>query len=612
MGQIADSTALEEVQVQAQRFSRYQTGFHYTKLDSSKTMLMPAATLGRLLQSFTPIHIRSYGPSGIATPSFRGTGAEHTAVLWNGFNISNAMLGQFNFATMPTLAIDDIQIQHGGNGALFGSGAIGGTIMLNNSAQFNSGLKATTGLTVGSFGLWQPILQFSFGNTNKYIKISYQKQVAQNNYPFTNQGIVHHLTHAKTISEAISASSFWRVNKKHLLKINALWIENNNQIPATIQSGMSNATQYDRSVRLGTEWNYNNNRYAVALRSGIFGEQMNYQNINTQLFSPNYITNWITEAELQRNWKQRLYFTTGANYTLSTAQSIGYTNNITQHRGALFYAAQFKHKRMSITQSTRIEHQDNTTTPLIPLLGVEYKIARGWTFAGNASRGYRLPTLNERFWTPGGNPNLLPEDSYGGDIGIGQAGHVGNFCWQIKALYFYRNINQRIIWLPSSGFPTAVNIRAMNTQGIETQWKAAWMVNKNWNLDYTSQLNYTHAINQTAISANDAGKGKQLIFVPRVGQQHHITATYRSIQFSGIAQYTGMRFASTDNLEMLDDYLLMDVIIGKTVVYKKHKILLQMGAFNLTNRAYATMPDRPMPGRNYQFTILFHLQQQIK
>jgi vitamin B12 transporter len=612
MGQIADSTALEEVQVQAQRFSRYQTGFHYTKLDSSKIILMPAASLGKLLQSFTPIHIRSYGSAGIATPTFRGTGSEHTAVLWNGFNIGNAMLGQFNFATMPALAIDEIQIQHGGNGALFGSGAIGGTIMLNNTAQFNSGLRATVGLLVGSFGLWQPMLQFSVGSFNKYLKVSYQKQVAKNNYPFTFQETEHRLTHAKTISESISASSFWKMNKSHLLKMHALWLENNNQIPASIQGGISNAIQYDRSLRLGTEWNYNNGIDAIAVRSGIFSEQLNYQNINMQLFSPNYVTNWISEAEWQRNWKHRLYFTTGANYTLSNAQSIGYPNNITQHRSSLFYAAQFKYNRINITQSSRIERQDDATTPLIPMLGIEYKIGKGWMLAGNASRGYRLPTLNERFWNPGGNSNLLPEDSYGGEIGIGQADHVGNFCWQIKSLYYYRNINQRIIWLPSSGFPTAVNIREINTQGIEVQWKAAWIIKKYWNIDYTGQLNYAHAINQTAISANDASKGKQLIFVPRVAQQHHASITFKDIQFSGIAQYTGMRFTSTDNIEMLNDYVLLDAIIGKTVIYKKHKIVFQAAAYNLANKAYETMPDRPMPKRNYQLTVIYHLQQTIK
>ena len=36
----------------------------------------------------------------------------------------------------------------------------------------------------------------------------------------------------------------------------------------------------------------------------------------------------------------------------------------------------------------------------------------------NFSRNFRAPTLNERYWQPGGNPDLEPEESYNIEAGI--------------------------------------------------------------------------------------------------------------------------------------------------------------------------------------------------
>lgn len=608
LAQLADSTSLDEVEITSQRFNQYKTGFHYSKIDSAQLALFPAANLSQLLQAFTPVHIRTYGPTGIASAAFRGTGAEHTAVLWNGFNIANSMLGQFDFSLLPTLAVDEIQVQHGGNGALFGSGAIGGTIQLENTPRFNTGMRGLIGTTIGSFGLAQPLAQISYGSANQYVKANYQHRVVRNNFPFMHEGISYTQQHARLSNNALTASHFWKPRKNQLLKTNVMLLENNRQLPPTFQRNLSRATQLDQSFRLGSEWNLHSGEYMFAVRSGLFGERLKFQDPLSQIYSTNDILNWITEVQLQRQWKQKWNLSTGANYTFTQANSAGYRlSNATQQRAALFYALQYKSKSIIITQSTRIEKQDDLTAPIIPLLGVEYRIFKGWMLAGNASRGYRMPALNERFWFPGGNPNLLAEDSYGGDIGLGHVGHIGNFCWQAKALYFYRHISNRIVWLPGSQFPVATNIREMQTQGLETQWKLALLINKNWNINYTGQFNFTHAINLRAISANDNAVGKQMILVPRIGQQHFATIQYKQYQLSTIAQYTGMRFTSSDNSAALNDFQTIDMVMSRAISHNKHRLSLQIGVYNMLNTQYMIMPEMPMYGRTFQFTCIYQI-----
>ncbi len=65
----------------------------------------------------------------------------HTAILWNGFNIQNAMLGQTDLSLLPAVFFDEVEIEYGGSSAVWGSGAVAGSIHLNNRAGFGRGLK---------------------------------------------------------------------------------------------------------------------------------------------------------------------------------------------------------------------------------------------------------------------------------------------------------------------------------------------------------------------------------------------------------------------------------------------------------------------------------------
>jgi len=57
--------------------------------------------IGELLASYTPVFVKSYGKGSLSTVSFRGTGASHTKVLWEGLNINSPMLGQTDFSLLP-------------------------------------------------------------------------------------------------------------------------------------------------------------------------------------------------------------------------------------------------------------------------------------------------------------------------------------------------------------------------------------------------------------------------------------------------------------------------------------------------------------------------------
>ncbi|MCY0536351.1 TonB-dependent receptor plug domain-containing protein, partial [Klebsiella pneumoniae] len=82
----------------------------------------------------------------LTTLSFRGTSANHTALLWNGININAPTVGQTDYSTVPLLGFDEMAIQYGSAASCVGTDAIGGSILLGSAPRWKQkGFNATVG-----------------------------------------------------------------------------------------------------------------------------------------------------------------------------------------------------------------------------------------------------------------------------------------------------------------------------------------------------------------------------------------------------------------------------------------------------------------------------------
>ncbi|WP_133271628.1 TonB-dependent receptor [Hymenobacter radiodurans] len=123
---------LPDVRVQAARPGRFAVGSRLTSIDSLALSQYRTGTLTDVLAARTPLFIKNYGPGQLSSITIRGTSARHTAVLWNGFNINLPSLGEADFALLPAGASTRIDVQHGPAGATYGTGAVGGTVLLSS------------------------------------------------------------------------------------------------------------------------------------------------------------------------------------------------------------------------------------------------------------------------------------------------------------------------------------------------------------------------------------------------------------------------------------------------------------------------------------------------
>ena len=126
---------LEEVIVSDSRLKRYTEG-HKLKILRDSTLQRNGVFLTSLLAFNSNIYFKENGFGMVSSPAFRGTNASHTAVVWNGININSQLNGQVDFNTINPFNYSSVAIRSGGGSVQFGSGAIGGSVHLNNDLRF--------------------------------------------------------------------------------------------------------------------------------------------------------------------------------------------------------------------------------------------------------------------------------------------------------------------------------------------------------------------------------------------------------------------------------------------------------------------------------------------
>lgn len=75
-----------------------------------------------------------------------------------------------------------MDIKPGGGSVVYGSGAIGGSIHLNNTLDFNKGLKGSLYSETGSYETFNTILRTSYSNEKLSVKFSGNYAISKNDY----------------------------------------------------------------------------------------------------------------------------------------------------------------------------------------------------------------------------------------------------------------------------------------------------------------------------------------------------------------------------------------------------------------------------------------------
>jgi iron complex outermembrane receptor protein len=215
----------------------------------------------------------------------------------------------------------------------------------------------------------------------------------------------------------------------------------------------------------------------------------------------------------------------------------------------------------------------------------------------NISRNSKLPTMNDLFWVPGGNPDLKNEYAFTYELTYETKLSISNMNLISDISLFRNNIKDMIQWYPGEySFWTAGNIKSVVTAGVESSASLIYAVNS-----FSSRLNAAYSFTK---AESDDKVGEQLIYIPK----NHANISYR-FGYKGVytiwsANITGRRYTTVDNSRYLPGYFLNNFSAGSTISLKSFLLDLNLKIINLFGINYQTIAYHPMPGRYYSINLL--------
>jgi iron complex outermembrane receptor protein len=271
-------------------------------------------------------------------------------------------------------------------------------------------------------------------------------------------------------------------------------------------------------------------------------------------------------------------------------------------------------ERLAAFVLIRSENYDKHVVPLIPAAGVEWQVFREVPviLRSNVARNYHKPTLNDLYWLPGGNPDLLPEDGYTGDVSLAGDFRIGKVVFTNELTGFLSKVENWIIWRPASNgayYWEANNVKDVLSKGIEYSFTAdlEW---RKFRFRSGGNYTFTSTVNLNAERSADESRGKQLIYIPKHKGGIYFSSTWKKFTLKYDLNGIGKRFTRSSNQEsdfeqVLNPYWLSRLSFGKQVLWKDFSLNLKCAVENLFDLNYQSILWRPMPSRFYTFSVAF-------
>jgi vitamin B12 transporter len=392
----------------------------------------------------------------------------------------------------------------------------------------------------------------------------------------------------------------WNTNSKNQISSSIWWNKTDRQIQLVIGSN-TNDTQHDQNFRWVLDYFHFGKNKIWNAKTGVVRDELIF-NINAINKTTQYFIATDLDWDIHPKWKSK----SGIRHNYITGDLDTY--QATESRLELYQSTNFHpNEKLSFSMNLRQLVYEGNWAPFTPSLGGEWNVwknkVQSVRFNTAFARSFKVATLNDRFWVPGGNPDLEPEKSWSGEIGLKHAFVKNNFNLEQQITHFRMSVDNWIIWLPNGSFWSPQNIRKVNNSGLEYFLDVTQQFGE-WKLGLSGNYAWNRAINQTNISENDRSKGKQLPYTPEHKAQSMFSVEKGAFTSFLNTQRVGERFVATDNANKLASYQLWDFGLNYRWSLRK-KVAVNLGGQinNLFNTEYHVLRLRAMPGRNYQLNL---------
>ena len=610
-----DTLEIQEVRVNYNNVLS-MTAYKRTSINSSIVAEYNTRNLSELLAENTHLFIKTYGQGGLATSSLRGASASHTMVTWNGVNINSPMLGQLDFSLIPASFLDEVEVFYGAGSIRDYSGALGGSVNLINEPDWDNRLNIELSQEFGSYNTKKSHFSTAFGNSRFQSQTRFFYNASENNFTFLNTEIsqdpvIQERENASFSQGGIIQEFYLRPSSNHFLTAR-LWYQSNNRHipePMVVTPVDGNEMQKDHFLRSQINWKYYSEKVIVNTTAAWLYDFLNYSNRIAGIDSENRTRTITGRVDLSYDLFPELQLNSGVSGDYTYIRTENYRQPAEQKHFSVYFSAEKNIKqRLKINMMARQDIYNGEPVPLIPSAGIDFKLLKepDIHFKANISRNYRKPTLNDRYWYPGGNPDLNEEKGTGSELSLDYAGSsAGILTYQAGVTAYRSKIDNWIQWQPGEyGYWEPANLKEVLSKGIESFLNCRLSLT-GFSVSFGANYAYTSATNMKPSGSSDMSVNKQLVYVPGHQANTCIKVKTGGFMIKYSYSYIGKRYISSDNSQFLPSYKLSDLSLS--YVYKKGSQRAELNLFieNMWNTDYQAIAYHPMPGRSYFLNIRY-------
>ena len=613
-------------------------------LSGEQLQRLKAHSVADAIRYFSGVQIKDYGGiGGLKTINVRGMGTQHVGVFYDGIQLGNAQngqidLGKYSLDNMSSVTLYNGQKSSGVQSAKHYASA-SAVYLRTRVPEFRDGKRCNLKLTLkgGSFGTVNPSVLYEqrlgerisnslnaeFLYTTGRYKFSYVKADGYDTTAVRQNGDVRALRIEEGLFGRIPNGN-WRVK--------AYFYNSERGYPGAFvreEPGKfrHEDRQWDSNFFLqGSFFKAFGDRYKLSVNGKYAYDYLHYLSDPRLDVTTMYVDNHYYQQEAYLSAAQELALfkwwdlnlATDLQYNTLDADLVNfvYPSRLTSLTAL---ATTFRFERITVQGSllyTFVEDfarkegaEAGDKNVFTPTLVAQYKPFRKADFALRAlyKRIFRMPTLNDLYYTFIGNKYLKPEYTTQYNLGATYTKEWPKARFRsIEASLdaYYNEVDDKIIAMPTSNqFQwTMVNLGYVEIRGIDAVVSGSMRFGQ-FGID--CRATYTYQKAQDFTDSSSTYYGGQIPYIPWHSGSAIVGLSLGdwSLDYSFI--YTGERYESSANIP--ENHALAwytsDLALSKVFRLQNSQLRTTIEVNNLLNQQYEVVQCYPMPGTNVKIII---------
>ena len=563
-------------------------------------------TIDQILEGETINYLKHYGPGTLSSISTRGGNAQQTSLIYNDFVINNPLNGMVDFSTIPSVFFNSVSVLYGISNSNLANGALAGAVVLGDNQERKSFIEA--GTVQGSFQQNSNFLKINYSKSKLETSINLFRKSALNNYSYLDPNEEKKNQENASLEHLALMSS----TKISLVKTDFLVIYFGQVIDREIPSGLlespSSAFQNDINHRVFTSIKHSFSNAYVQFKSAYYDEKNIYTDSIRSVFGNNPCKTFINQFDFSKSINNFNVLKINLTNSLASSSGNNYLNIAEINRTSITGSFKINNPKYRLKHllTTSMLYDKKYLSPFTFSYSLKREFYNHFNLYFNAGKVYRFPTINDLFWNPGGNINLVPEEGYTSDIGIIWNKKINKVIFSFEPSLYSRWIDNWILWQPTGSFWSPMNIKKVWNRGLETSSKVHF-INKKITYDFTLKTAYNLSTNIEVYNSNNNSQDKQLIYTPHYKLVFKSQISFKKFSFTYLHNYTGYVFTSRDNENFLPSFNLGRLFLSLRVKLKNNSAKIFYKINNLYNTNYQVVMNRPMPLINHEIGINFKI-----